>query len=89
MSLGKRPTSLGKVDKIAWVKYQGDTYGVAHARDGEALGNVRIERKTDHFYITAYTFKDKMKVVKHPLSRGECGATTVAALSLTELIEAA
>lgn len=81
--------SWGEVKQIAWVSYQGDVYGVAHDSKGEALGNVRIERKADHFYITAYTFKDNMGVEKIPYSEGINTAKRVAGSRLKGLIEAA
>ena len=47
-----------KVDKIAWTRYQGKLYGVAHNKAGEPLGNVRVENGDKRYRIVAQNFID-------------------------------
>jgi len=76
-----------KVDKIAWTRYQGKLYGVAHNKAGEPLGNVRVENGDKRYRIVAQNFIDDSYSAKMlPWSTGGASLKQEAISTLVDLL---
>ena len=53
--VGKGMNGCNKVKQIAWVKYQGALYGIAHNSKGEGIGAVRVDNYENGLFAIAYS----------------------------------